>query len=494
MSEQLIQLNKRFRQPNAFDSLGGYSLLPFTFGKLGDDTDLYVLFNLVGEHIVISGDVLPEIIEKRLPSSNHYYDELVSKGFVLPANQYSTLDLLAAKYRTKRLSLGVGPALHIFVVTLRCDHSCPYCQVSRVSENREAHDMSLATAELALRAVFLTPSAVVKIEFQGGESLLNFELIKYIVNRALEMNESACKDLEFVAATNLSPLTDEILDFFAEHQVLVSTSIDGPSWLHNKNRPRPGRDSYEREVSGISRVRERLGFDKVSALMTTTRTSLDHVTEIIDEYIRLEFDSIFLRWLSPFGFAVKSQRAIGYPTEEFCKFYERGLRYILELNKRGVKFREDYSAIVMKRILLPYETGYVDLASPSGIGSSVIVYNYDGDVYASDESRMLAESNDKTFRLGNLYTDTYQELFASDKLKRWMGDTMVEATPMCSDCQFQTICGTDPVLHHSMQGDYVGHRPTSAFCQRQMFVMNTLIKILHTEPENAQILREWAYT
>ena len=62
------------------------------------------------------------------------------------------------------------------------------------------------------------------------------------------------------------------------------------------------------------------------------------------------------------------------------------------------------------------DPGYVDLTSPAGIGIGALVYNYDGDVYASDEGRMLAEMGDKTFRLGNLHDDSYAELILSDAL------------------------------------------------------------------------------
>ena len=34
----------------------------------------------------------------------------------------------------------------------------------------------------------------------------------------------------------------------------------------------------------------------------------------------------------------------------------------------------------------------------------MLVYNYDGDVYASDEGRMLAEMNDDTFKIGNVHS------------------------------------------------------------------------------------------
>jgi hypothetical protein len=53
------------------------------------------------------------------------------------------------------------------------------------------------------------------------------------------------------------------------------------------------------------------------------------------------------------------------------------------------------------------------------------------------------------------------------------------------------FCGSDPVFHHRTQGDMVGHRPTSAFCRRNMEIMRHLIRLLEDEPETAAILRSW---
>src|SRR4051794_28534592 len=125
-----------------------------------------------------------------------------------------------------------------------------------------------------------------------------------------------------------------------------------------------------------------LGRDAVSALMTTTAKSLTIPTEIIDEYLSQGFRSIFLRPISPYGFALKSAAKIGYSSAAFLAFYEEGLRYILDLNRQGIGFREEFAAIVLRKALTPFPTGYVDLQSPAGLGITVIVYNYDGDVYA----------------------------------------------------------------------------------------------------------------
>ena len=83
--------------------------------------------------------------------------------------------------------------------------------------------------------------------------------------------------------------------------------------LHNKNRPRPDRDSYEKTIEGINKTRDLLGPEKISALMTTTEASLSRVTDIIDEYVK-QVETIFLRSLSPYGFAIKTKKFHAYGT------------------------------------------------------------------------------------------------------------------------------------------------------------------------------------
>jgi sulfatase maturation enzyme AslB (radical SAM superfamily) len=147
--------------------------------------------------------------------------------------------------------------------------------------------MTRETAEAALAQVFRSPSSQLKIEFQGGESLLNFDLIRWIVGQAEEHNRTEGRDLAFAIATNLALIDEDVLDFCGEHGVVLSTSLDGPEDLHNRNRRRPGQDSWQRTIEGIRLIQDRLGPDYVSALMTTTEDSLDRPEEIIDAYVDL---------------------------------------------------------------------------------------------------------------------------------------------------------------------------------------------------------------
>ncbi|HYQ73328.1 MAG TPA: His-Xaa-Ser system radical SAM maturase HxsB [Gammaproteobacteria bacterium] len=484
------ELAKRFHSIEYFShSRGRYKFLPFNFSRRENSV---LLTNLVGEYTILPEDKFDQFINKSLAIYEASYNELKSKHFLLDEDSSAALDLLALKYRTKQSRRPDFTGLHMFVVTLRCDYSCPYCQVSRQSTDKRQYDMSEETARKSLELVFKSPSHAIKIEFQGGEPLLNFELIKYIITTAEELNKYFRKDLQFVIATNLSFLTDKILDFVEEYGVYLSTSLDGHQALHDKNRPRPGRDGYKLTTANIAKARKRLGPDKIGALMTTTEASLNSPVRIIDEYLNQGFDSIFLRPLSPYGFAVKTRLVEQYNVTKWVDFYKESLAYIFTLNKNGVFFREEYTTLVLEKILSPFNPGYVDLQSPSGIAISAVVYNYDGDVYASDESRMLAEMGDDSLRIGNVHKDKYADIFANEKLLEIIETSVVESVPMCSDCVYQQYCGADPIYHLATQQDTVGHKALSGFCQKNMAIFDYVISILESDSEESSILRSWS--
>lgn len=480
----------KFQAAEAFaPDTAAWRLLPFRFHRTNGRV---LLTNMVGEHLFVSADEFDQLSEERLPTDSPLVRRLRAKQIIRQPGDRAPIDLLALKARTRYRRLPDSTGLHIFVVSLRCEHACPYCQVSRQSTDKERFDMSPETAHRALDLAFRSPSPQLKIEFQGGEPLLNFDLVREVVCEAERMNERYGKALAFVIATNLALLDDAVLDFCGAHDVYISTSLDGPAELHNKNRPRPGRDSWQRATDGIRRVQETLGRDRVSALMTTTRASLDRPREIIDCYLEQGFGEIFLRPLSPYGFAVKTRSYSSYDTDKWLRFYAEGLSYILELNARGIDFVERFAAIVLKKILTNDDPGYVDLTSPSGIGIGAIVYNYDGDVYASDEGRMLAEMGDHTFRLGNVHSESYSDLMLSNALLQPLEESFTLSAPMCTDCAFEPYCGADPVYHHATARDFLGRKPLSGFHHRNKAIFELLLDRYESDPDARAIFLEWA--
>jgi His-Xaa-Ser system radical SAM maturase HxsB len=467
-----------------------YFLMPFRFISLNDEKE--ILVNEVGDFLIVGKGTAQRIILRQLNEDDEeLYADLTANFFISKEKIPVLIDVLATRYRTKKSFLDHFTALHIFVISLRCEHTCHYCQVSRVSEDKSAFDMSRSHIDKGIELMMQSPNSHVTMEFQGGEALLAFENIKYAVSKAQEAALCYEKEITFVICTNLAPVTLDMLTFCKEHNILISTSLDGPEFIHNKNRHKKGNDSYQLARRGIDLTKEVLGEDRISALMTTSTLSLDYPDEIVDEYYNLNFGSIFLRPISPFGFAAKNSKKNAYNTERFLKFYKKGLDRIIEYNLNGRSFREDYATILLKKILTPFPVGYVDLQSPAGMINSVIVFNYDGKIYASDEARMLAEMKDYTFQLGDLDNSSYNDVFYSDKAIAITEAGINESLPGCSDCAFQSYCGADPVLCHSTQGDLYGHRPTNVFCQKNMAIIKHLFELMDSDPRILKIFNNW---
>lgn len=483
----------KFRPPEAFaGSSQGYRLLPLRFRRLPWDRQRVFVSSLAGDWLVMQRSAFERFVGHELAAGDPLLADLQARHLAVVDVQRSSLAPLLSQYRTRKSYLLGGPALHIFVVSLRCHHTCNYCQVSRQQTTATAFDMANESAILAVDRLFEWPARELTIEFQGGEPLLHFERVRTITERIVARNVTEKRALRFVLASTLHDLTDDQLAFFEEYRFKLSTSLDGPEWLHNANRPRPERDSYRRTVDGMERGRSILGDDAVSALTTLTRQSLEVPEAIIDEYRKLGLHSISLRPLSPYGFAARTRERNGYPTETFLSFYAKALEHLIAVNRSGYSMDETFASLLLSQLLAPFGHGYVDLRSPTGAGFGAVIYDYDGQVYPSDEARMLAAMGDTRFALGHVAQPVEQWL-ASPAMEQLMAAGVAEALPSCSDCAYVPMCGADPIEHYSRQGDEIGHRPTSDFCKRQMGLLDLLLQRYETaDREDREVLERWA--
>lgn len=465
-----------------------YQFLPFRF--IRQDENVFVS-NEAGEYVIMSQSSFNEFIDKKLTKDSPLTRDLFSKQIIFNGEDFP-IEMLSVKVRTKKKFLRDFTSLHMVVPTLRCNSNCSYCQVSKKDVEDNSYDMTKATAKKTVDTIFKSPSANIKIEFQGGEPLLNFPIVKYIIEYAEWKNLFIKKNLEFVICTNLTLLTPKILKYLKGHKVYISTSIDGPGFLHNKNRPLSDcPESYEQVVEKIQLCREVLGEDSVSALMTTSSFSLKYSKEIIDTYLDLGMRSIFLRALNPYGFAKRDENVLAYSIEQYIEFYFTGLNYILDLNRKGIFFPEEYATILLTKLLTPFSTGFVDLQSPAGVGIAGALYDYDGNVYASDEGRMLAATGDMTFLMGNVNTESYQSIFNSDYMYDLIGKSTLEVLPECHDCAFIHYCGADPVRNYNQGRDIVGHRPSSDICKKNKAIIGYLLDLLNNDDSVENIFWSW---
>ena len=468
-----------------------YQILPFRFTRFNESE--YLLTNDVGEYIFLGNENFEKFINMELDTKSTVFQDLASKQIVTTDNVEDVVNMLATKFRTKKSILRDFTSLHMVVPTLRCNSSCIYCQVARKNMDDHEADMTKQTAKNVIKTIFQSPSPCIKIEFQGGDPSTYLEMVRYMIEEAEWQNLFKKKDLSFVICTNVTLLTPDDVKYLKKHKCDISTSLDGPKELHNTNRPLQNTThTHEKFEENIKMIRDICGNDSVSALMTTSKYSLGHFKEIIDEYVRMGFNNIFLRALNPYGFAKQYKDKIASPAEDFIENFKEGLDYIIELNKQGTFFIEGYSALLLKRILTPFATGFVDLQSPAGVGIAGAIYDWDGNVYVADEGRMLARFKDYYFKLGNVNEDSYQSMFNGEKLHHIIENACTECLPMCSECVFQPYCGADPVRNYSEQGDIVGHRPTSDMCKKNTAIMHYLFELLKKhDPEINRIFWSW---
>jgi His-Xaa-Ser system radical SAM maturase HxsB len=424
------------------------------------------------------------------------FERLKARGFV--GAGYDE-EASAVRLCRRKDYLSIGPYLHIFVVSLRCNQQCIYCHASRASMKSTGHDMTPEVADRCLDIAFRSPSPFINVEFQGGEPLANWEVVRHIVDAATARNREAHKELSFSLVTNLSLMDEEKLQFILERGIQVCTSIDGPEKLHNHNRKWADGNAHASTVAWMKRLNEGYvarGLDPdlyhVEALLTVTRESLKHARAIVDEYVRLGLKGVFLRPLNPFGFAVKTDATIGYTAREFMPFYLEALDYILELNKQGVEIMERWATIFLAKILTDQDPNYVDIRSPCGAGIGQIAYNYDGQIFTCDEARMVNQMGDPAFRVGQAGEISYDEVIDSSVVRSLLFASTQEALPYCSECAYLPFCGTCPVYNYGTQGNIFGLMPSNQKCIMHMAIMDRLFELIRDGGEAiGGIFRRW---
>jgi His-Xaa-Ser system radical SAM maturase HxsB len=459
----------------------------FYWGRLGKG---YLVTNDAGEHARLSPAQFRRYSRTGGLPASAALDELRSKGFVR-----SELDFAdqAAKWGQSNSYVRRGPGLHIMVLTLRCDHACLYCQAGAGRAGGGASDMSPATVRKTIDFILSSPCKGVTVEFQGGEPLLNWPALREAVLYGERAAASSGKDMKFALVSNFSLMTLEKAAFLVKHRVALCTSLDGPAALHDMNRPRPGGGSHARAVRWLRYFRKALGACSdcgPSALLTVSKCSLGREREIIGEYARLGLTSVFVRPPAPIGFARDVWGRIGCTPEEFTGFYSRSLELVLDLNRKGVPFREKTAFLIVKKALGFEDNHYVDLRCPCGAGLGQLAYDHNGDIYTCDEGRMLARQGDDVFKAGNVRSSTYAGVISAPAVKACAASSCLDSQPLCARCVWRPYCGVCPVYNYQTQGSLWGFMPANERCRIMKGVFEAVFRALG-DPSAEKIFRRW---
>lgn len=465
----------------------------FRFRKIADE---YLLTNDFGDHLFLKDGDFNDLMSGKIDKDGDVYDQLVENNFI---KNRVNVDRAVSRYRNRKSYLMKGPSLHILVVTLRCNHRCVYCHASAHDMSAKEKDMTREVAEKSLDNIFKTTSKHVVIEFQGGEPLVNWPIVKFIVESARERNKKHKKELSLRLISNFSLMNEEKYRFLIKNKVELCTSLDGPEELHNKNRPAITKSNSHKNIAKwINRFNKdypELKKDgyiwKMGAIVVISKYSLKKYKQIIDEYTKFGFSSLFLRPLNPFGFSREVWNKINYSTEEFINFYKKTLDYIIEKNLNGEFVVEKWAKTFLQKILTDNDPNMMEIRNPCGAGLGQIAYNYNGDVYTCDEGRMMSMMGDESFKIGNILINNYEEIVTHPVTRTLCLASCMETIPGCSDCAYLPYCGVCPIYNYFEQGNIFGQSAASDRCKISMAILDYLLLKLKNDKIKKEVFLYW---
>ena len=189
----------------------------------------------------------------------------------------------------------------ILEVTQNCNFRCKYCVFNNYNENFRDFAPQNMKWDVAKKAIDYTKAhsgkseEEVSISFYGGEPLINYELIKKVVEYSKKIMPD--KKLLFAFTTNLSLMTRDKADFFAKEGFIILCSIDGPQEVH---------DAYRIDVKGDGTFNQALRGLKnlVEAYGDSAKDRILFNSVVTPPYSKKKFDAIKnffenIDWLPP---------------------------------------------------------------------------------------------------------------------------------------------------------------------------------------------------
>lgn len=178
-------------------------IAPFNFKKYGNKI---LITNDLGRYDFLEVDEFERFANDHLEQNSELYDRLKSNYFLYDDSFEQFIEKIKPELRYGKSYLFSATSLHIFVVTNYCNAQCVYCQAQSGNINickMMNEDIAKKSVDIALQS----PQRELSFEFQGGEPLSNFPIIKFIV----EYSERKKKDkiIHYSLVSNLSLLKKE---------------------------------------------------------------------------------------------------------------------------------------------------------------------------------------------------------------------------------------------------------------------------------------------
>lgn len=259
------------------------------------DDLVYELVPVVEELLETEGAVDGEVLAKRFPSYNKEaveeslkeIMELKDAGMLYAPDIYEGY---VGDFK-KRETVVKALCLHI---AHDCNLACRYCFAEEGEYHGRRALMSFETGKKALDFLVENSGNRVNLEvdFFGGEPLMNWQVVKDLVDYGRSLEKENHKKFRFTLTTNGVLLNDEIMEFVNKEMSNVVLSLDGRKEVNDRMRPhRGGQGSYDEIVPRFQKLADSRGQMNYYVRGTYTRNNLDF-SEDVKHLADLGFEQI----------------------------------------------------------------------------------------------------------------------------------------------------------------------------------------------------------
>ena len=323
-----------------------------------------------------------------------------------------------------------------------CNLACKYCFAEEGEYHGRRALMSFEVGKKALDFLIANSGNRVNLEvdFFGGEPLMNWDVVKQLVEYGRSREKECNKKFRFTITTNGVLLNDEIMDFCNREMSNVVLSLDGRKEVNDRMRPfRNGSGSYDLIVPKFQKFAESRGTKDYFVRGTFTRNNLDFSKDVLH--------------FADLGFKKLSIEPVVADPKEPYSIREEDLPQIMEeydrLAKEFIKRKKEGRGFQFFHFMIDLNQGPCVAKRLSGCGSGTeyLAVTPWGDFYPCHQFVGMED-----FLLGNV-----DEGITNTKVRDEFKLCNVYAREKCRDCFARFYCsGGCAANAYNFSGDITG--------------------------------------
>ena len=217
------------------------------------------------------------VMEEDLSDCYDDVTELKENGQLFTPDNYEDL---AGVFKERSGDVVKALCLH---VAHTCNLNCSYCFASQGKYHGDRALMSFETGKRALDFLIENSGTRTNLEvdFFGGEPLMNWDVVKKLVEYARSVEKQHHKNFRFTLTTNGVLIDDDVIDFCNREMSNVVLSLDGRKEIHDRFRvDYAGNGSYDKIVPKFQKLVKARGGKNYYMRGTFTHSNPDFTNDV----------------------------------------------------------------------------------------------------------------------------------------------------------------------------------------------------------------------